>query len=532
MYISPFHQPINSLVLVTVFVVLSACGGGDGNASSGNMAPTLTQPGYDAAAPETDTQNQPIVEEGYSSPTSYATDYCTGGTYPEQWVWRPESVQASPRPATSGMPKITHIRNGVVIATYASLGGDVGRSQPDNQSGADNSVGPFRRNPYTQYQSGDVFEVYPAVYSGPDMQIYIGPNIANDAAYNANHWGVPSNITIRGVTVDGQRPVIVNPPSGATNANYNQALVYIQGLESSSGEVLTPSSNITIENIDIVDSPTGGFIGKAGIYVNGAANLTLRNMRIAGFKQHKINGLFGTPNNSGTLLLENVELDSNGGSSGPAHNVYINESAVDPNFTFKVLGSWSHDSDYGHALKSRAQRTIVEGSYLSGSKAAPGSQTEAYLLDVPNGGILIARNNIFVKGYSGNQSNGASITFGVERQDPTIAWGATIEHNTFVALSRYYDDARHHLYPMFISDKALGPKHVNHNVYVGYCPSGDPMVDFRGDNALTLNFNEIDQSFRLRSPILTGAEHIIGTTGYVHKTHSVIRATRTLGARD
>ena len=86
------------------------------------------------------------------------------------------------------------------------------------------------------------------------------------------------------------------------------------------------------------------------------------------------------------LLLENVELDSNGGNNGPEHNAYINASGVDPYFTFRVQGSWSHDAYYGHALKSRAQRTIVEGSYLSGSRAAPGTQTETYLLDVPDGG--------------------------------------------------------------------------------------------------------------------------------------------------
>jgi len=107
-------------------------------------------------------------------------------------------------PATSGTPKIVQMRDGVAIATFSAFGGDAARSKPNSENGTDTSVGPFRRSPYTQWKSGDVFLVYPAVYSGPDMQIYIGPNIVNDDDFRAGRASVPSNITIRGVTVDGK----------------------------------------------------------------------------------------------------------------------------------------------------------------------------------------------------------------------------------------------------------------------------------------------------------------------------------------
>lgn len=423
------------------------------------------------------------------------------------------------------------MRNGVAIATYTSLGGDKGYSKPNSTDGTDTSVGPFRRQPYLQWQSGDVFLIYPAVYSGADMQIYIGPNAANSTDYSAGKFSVPENITIRGVTIDGQRPVIVNPPSGAAYANYNQSLIYAEG-RYSSGTLIQPASNITIENIDIVDSSTGGNIGKAAVYVNGVKNFTLRNVRISGFKQHSANGIFGTGNNSGTLLLENVELDSNGGAGGPEHNAYINASNSDPNFTFEVRGSWSHDSFYGHELKSRAQRTVVEGCYLSGHRAAPGEQAEAYLLDVPDGGILIARNNIFVKNYSGNNSNGASLTFGVESASTTRNWGLIVEHNTFVAFSRYYDDQGHTLYPMYIGSSAPGSKTVSSNVFIGYYPTGNATKDFRGTNFAILNFGDIDQEFRPITPSLTGNQEIIGTSSYFHKAVSAKRTTNALGAKD
>ncbi|HCY64207.1 MAG TPA: hypothetical protein DHV59_15570 [Oxalobacteraceae bacterium] len=517
---------------------LLSCGGGgsvslSASAGAGNAGGTSTTA---VSATTTSTSSTTTVPDNeanvYSAPTSYRIDFCSANVYPAQWTWNPDTIRQQAAPAGTGTPMMKQIRNGVVIATYTSLGGDAGYSRPNSQDGGDPAVGPFRRTPYTQWRDGDVFEIYPAVYSGATMQMYIGPNVANDAAFNAGSVDVPANITIRGVTVDGKRPVIVNPPTGASNSNYGQSLIYIGGRIDASDTLVAPSSSITIENIDIVDAPTGGNLGKAAVYVNGTANLTLRNVRIAGFKRHQVNGIFATSNNTGTLLLENVELDGNGGSNGPEHNAYINASKTDPNYTFMVKGSWSHDSYYGHALKSRAQRTVVEGSYLAGSRAASGAQTETYLLDVPDGGVLVARNNIFVKGYSGNNSNGASLTFGVESANPARAWGLTVEHNTFVALAKYYDDASHPLFPFFINNGAPGTKTVDANAFVGYCPSGNAGRDYRGTNFATLNFNEIDLAYRPRVPALAGNIAIIGTPRYRHLAGSAARTTNALGARD
>lgn len=514
--------PGKKIAAVVFALVLTGCGGSASPEAEGEGTDTSLPPGGGGGP----------VSTAYSPPTQYPDDHCTSGNYPAQWTWNPAVIQKQDAPATGGTPRIEQVRNGVVIATYSSLGGDKGYSKPNSADGGDTSVGPFRRQPYLQWKSGDVFKIYPAVYSGRDMQIYLGPNAANATDYSAGIFSVPENITIQGVSVNGVRPVIVNPPTGASNATYGQALVYIEGRFDANGSLVKPATNITIENIDIVDAAGGGNIGKAGIYVNGAKDLTLRRVRIAGFKLHSANGIFATGNNSGTLLLENVELDSNGGASGPEHNAYINASKTDPSFTFLVRGSWSHDAYYGHLLKSRAQRTVVEGSYLSGQRAAPGTQAETYLLDVPDGGILEARNNIFVKNRSGNQSNGAAITFGVESASASRASGLTVEHNTFVAFSRYYDDARHELYPLFIGSKALGDKLVNANLYVGYCPSANAARNERGTNAALLGFNDIDLSFRPRVPQLAGHGHIIGTRSYEHVASTGSRRTSAIGARD
>lgn len=466
----------------------------------------------------------PVAPVGDFSPaTNYSNSYCTDGIYPTAWEWRADTVLAAPQPATSGTPLIKHIRNGQVIATYSQLSGY--RSDPNNVDAHDTTVGPFRRMPYAQFADGDIFEVYPAVYEGEYQQIYIGPNFVNDTAYNAGTAVTPKNLIIRGVTVNGVRPVIRNPSTGASNNNLGQALVYVDA-----------SENITIENIDISNTPTGGGLGKAAVYINGANNMTLRNVRVSGFSSVSSNGVFGTSNNAGTLLLENVELADNGGSGGPEHNAYINASAVDNNFTFHVVGSWSHDSFYGHELKSRAQVTIVESSYLQGKRASPGTQTETYLLDVPEGGTLIARNNIFVKNHSGDNSNGASITFGVERNstnfDLTRPWNLLLEHNTFVAFSKYYDSASHPLFPFFINATTPGAKAVQHNAFVGYCTTGNAGLDYRGVNYALLNFNEIDQAFRPRTALANGNPAIAGTMQYAHRTANSARTSIQIGARD
>jgi hypothetical protein len=518
------------IIAMLAAMALIGCGGGNtGGESSPEAGTGAAAPAPGASSPQPAPAPQPAA---YSPVTHYADDYCSTGNYPTQWTWNPEIVRPQDAPATSGTPRIEQVRNGVVIATYTSLGGDKGYSKPDSADGGDTSVGPFRRQPYLQWKPGDVFNIYPAVYSGREMQIYLGPNAANAADYSAGVFSVPENITIRGISVNGVRPVIVNPPTGASNSTYGQSLVYIEGRFDSSGAVVKPATRITIENLDIVDAPGGGSIGKAGIYINGAKDLTLRRVRIAGFKQHSANGIFATGNNSGTLLLDNVELDGNGGASGPEHNAYINASKTDPGFKFHVRGSWSHDAYYGHALKSRAQHTVVEGSYLSGQRAAPGTQSETYLLDVPDGGILEARNNIFVKNRSGNQSNGASLTFGVESASSGRAWGLTVEHNTFVAFSRTYDDAGHELFPFFIGSQAPGDKRIQSNVFVGYCTSSNVSKNERGSNAALLGFNDIDLSFRPRVPQKTGNAEIVGTPSYEHLAGAALRQTTAIGARD
>jgi hypothetical protein len=509
---------------LVAIALLASCGGGGGTPSTDQS--TANTSGSDT--PQTPPAAS-AADAGYSAPTNHGANHCSDGIYPPQWEWRPETAVAAPQPATSGVPLVWHIRNGVVIATYSKLSGY--RSAPNNIDAHDNSVGPFRRMPYTQMADGDVFELEPAVYEGEDQQLFIGPNVKNDQDFTAGVYYTPRNITIRGITAGGVRPVIRNPATGASNNNFGQSLVYVG-----------KSEDVTIENIDIADSASGGGLGKAALYVNGARNLTLRNVRISGFRRHQQNGIFGTSGNSGLFLMQNVELADNGGSNGPEHNIYMNASSTDPQFTVHMQGSWSRSSYYGHLFKSRAQINILEGNYFQGSRAAPGTQTETYLVDIPEGGTLVARNNIFAKNFSGDFSNGAAITFAVEAGtstkpfDTARPWGLTIENNSFVAFSRYYDTQNHRLSPFFIKSSAPVPaqaKSIARNVFVGYCPTTQQVsAGYYGSEHAERTFDDIDEAFRPRVPLLANTPAVVGSRGYGHTTRTQLRTTTAVGARD
>ena len=472
------------------------------------------------------------TSEPFSPATMYANSYCTDGQYPVQWVWNPATLRDSlPRAATAadGAPRIRQIRGGQVIATYTALGGTGATTDENNTDGHDVSGGAFHRTPYTNWADGDVFEVYPAVYEGTSQQPWIGPLTRNYQTFMAGDFAVPKNITIRGITVNGVRPVIRNPSDGGSNNTLGQGLIYVDR-----------SENITIENIEIHDSPTGGGLGKAAIYVNGAKNLTLRDVRIVGFKRRDANGIFGTLNNSGTLRLERVDLDGNGGGNGPEHNIYINASETDPNYTVHMTGSFTHGAYYGHLFKSRAQVNILEGNYFMGQKWDGVDQAENYLADFPNGGRVTLRNNVFVKNRSGDNSNAMSVTYAMEGLEDARPNSVLIEHNTFVALDRTYDGF-HPIYPMQFfyparvpGDAAFPVSNVTvaHNAFVGYCRQSVDFMDYRGQNALELNFNQIDMGFRLRDTTSVGNAAIRGTAAYSHLLRGVTRATARIGARD
>ncbi len=458
---------------------------------------------------------------------------CAAKTFPTQWIWgaNGNAASAQPLPASSGTPKIEQYRNGNLVATYSHFGFSGQRSAENLGNGVvDPSGGAFSRSLYRQFADGDEYLVYPAVYEGETQQPYLGTLAASDAEYSLGEsaWQFPKNIRIRGVTVNGVRPLLRLPSTGASNNTLGQALVYFG-----------KSENVVFENFDI-EATSAGSVGRSAIFVDGSKNLTLRNLRIHGFKNQQGNGIFGADQNSGTLNLENLELYDNGGGGGPEHNFYIGRSAIDPSFTVHLTGSYSHDVFYGHLFKSRAQRNILEGNYFMGTAGTGGVQSENFLVDTPNGGELVLRNNVLVKTNSGDNSNGIMVTFKLEGASDTRPDAITIEHNTFVAFSQYYDSQQHQVTPFTFFYPPKDPSvagfpvqnvSVRGNAFIGLCQHYSTELNYRGTDYLEGWFDLLNTDFSLRGTATVAGGTANLSPSYVFPLGTGTRSSNQVGAR-
>jgi len=597
----PIHSVTRIICIVSVCTsIVSACGGhqAGGNvsdaASSAGAAPVALK--AEGANPSSPAATAPEPSTTMSTPTAHAArrlhlaslllagsytspaamvetpKLCTTGSeiYPKQWTWGSAfgNQARAATPADNLTPKIEQVRNGKVIATYTSFASNPatcseqiynGGSQIPTASSVNNpssanpapyaaqGCGPFGNVSHVDlfrlWQAGDTFLVYPAVYTGSINNIFIGPE---PDYYLDPVTHIPANITIQGLTQNGIRPVQLDVPSAGDWASA-QAPVYIWN----GGIAGQSAANITFTNIDIALDTNFGYAPKAGIYSNGSSNLTLDQMRIHGFElngaPYGANGIFATGNDTGIFTLKQIELFDNGGAEGPAHNIYVNTSLTDPNYTVHMVNSWSHDAYYGHTFKSRAQINILEGNYFQGGVPQGGtfSQAENYLVDISNGGVLQMRSNILIKNASGPNSNGASVTYdpeGLATDESPVprTYSVDIENNTFVAFSSTYDGTNP-LWPFFFwNEVAPGTPGfqvpvlptsnapsayvvptvvVAKNAFVGYCPQTYPsytFMNYRGDVALTEAFGELNLDFSFSNPWYSTYRVLGGTPAYAH----------------
>ncbi len=483
---------------------------------------------------------QAIMTAPVTTPAATAeqAQLCSGQmAYPTPWQWDPAMTRNAPQDATSGTPRIDQVRAGKVIATYRYFANSptcdyTGSSVANPEPAAASGCGPFTRVHANELKaSGDTFLVYPAIYQNTgtedDQEPYIGP---------VYHGTNPSNITIMGVVQKNKRPVLLLSTGPGYN-NLNQSIIYIDG-----------STNTTIRNINVACSATGSVATTAGAVFNaGGTNVTFADMNIHDCGVAPANPLGGNGvmsgegNVHGFFKFDRVEIARNGGpgTSGNRHNVYIGSSDVHAIFNHV----WSHDAAYGHEIKSRAWSTTVENSYLEGATAAPGTQAEAYLTDIPNGGTLVARGNVFRKGYSGLNSNGMSLTYAMEGVPDARPLSIDIENNTFIAFSETFDGT-HPLFPMsfYYPQQVPGAPNfpvpaantvISSNAFAGYCPQNNAVEDFRGDLSLTEALAETNQDYTLQTKYQVPGSLVVGKHQYDHTARSGNpRATTIPGAMD
>ena len=217
-----------------------------------------------------------------------------------------------------------------------------------------------------------------------DIKVDAG-TYTNDGGYL---WDGIDNVTIEGV---GGMAKIVDP---AFYAGGKAAIV-------------TGGQNVVLKNLDIsgITVPDGN---GAGIrYDQGT--LLIDNVHL----HNNQNGILGAADATGSITIQNSEIDHNGTSAGNTHNIYIGDIA---NFT--LTNSYVHDANVGHEVKSRAENNTITNNRIEDNNG-----TSSYAIDLPNGGNATITGNVIEQGINnqnhtinaygeeGNLHTGNAVTF-------------------------------------------------------------------------------------------------------------------------
>lgn len=171
-------------------------------------------------------------------------------------------------------------------------------------------------------QPGDIVEVDgDATYTG---DIHIRPASAGTES---------QKITIRGVIVNGKRPVI----SGGQSYG-----------------IVLHGNHTVFENFEVTGAQGACIIDKAH-------DLTLRNLHVHDCPGQ---GILGMDADAGDQTIEFSEID-HCGSELYDHQIYLaNDETLYPNARMRVQFNWIHDGNGGNDLKSRASRNEIYGNWI------------------------------------------------------------------------------------------------------------------------------------------------------------------------
>lgn len=158
-------------------------------------------------------------------------------------------------------------------------------------------------------------------------------------------------------------------------------------------------NNTTVERIRFSHAAVRDQNG-AGIRLSGGSLV----VRDSVFEDNE-NGILAGDGPGRTVLIERSRFERNGKCEADcAHGIYIGRYG-----SLTVRDSTFRDQRIGHHIKSRALSTTVTGTTIEDGPAG----TASYLIDIPNGGmVLIARNRMQKADTSDNRQT--AIALGME----------------------------------------------------------------------------------------------------------------------
>ena len=195
-----------------------------------------------------------------------------------------------------------------------------------------------------------------ASHDGDVVQVQAG-------TYTNDFATINTKITIEGVGGMVNLVATVSPPNGKA--------------------ILVTNTDVTLDNLTFSGAKVADGNG-AGIRYQ-AGNLTINDC----YFHNNQDGLLAANNPAGSITINNSEFAYNGIGDGYTHNLYVGEVG-----TLTINGSYFHDANVGHEIKSRALNTIIENSRIFDGPTG----TASYSIDLPGGGNVIIKNNIIEQG--------------------------------------------------------------------------------------------------------------------------------------
>src|SRR5215831_8202930 len=180
------------------------------------------------------------------------------------------------------------------------------------------------------------------------------------------------------------------------------------------GLFVVEGNNTTVRNLTLRRARVPDMNG-AGIRLDNG-NLTVDKVKFIDNQNGIMGGAPGT-----TVTVRNSEFDKNGTCEGAcAHGIYVMNVDL-----LRVENSRFSNTRQAHSIKSRAKRTEVIGCTITDGPDG----TSSYLIEAPNGGAVIARDNTLEKGPKSENHNAAIAigTEGVTHPTPEI----TVADNEF-----------------------------------------------------------------------------------------------------